>query len=133
MTIQNNGYPVNFKPDEFYCTCEHDDCDGHPPDPAATRHLAWALQAIRSAVEVPLTINSGYRCPKHNADVGGVKNSYHLKGIAADLKPHGVTPKELHEAIEGLVSAGQIPAGGMGLYNSFVHYDIRYQRGRWNG
>lgn len=34
---------------------------------------------------VPVIISSGYRCPKLNAAVGGVKNSQHLKGEAADI------------------------------------------------
>ncbi len=126
-------YPPNFKPSEFYCKCDLASCDGLPPSPAATRHLAWSLQVIRNAIGVPLKINSAYRCPGHNEAVGGAPNSQHLKGTAADLKPLGCSPDELHEVIESLVDGKQIPSGGLGLYNSFVHYDIRPGKARWNG
>ena len=36
----------------------------------------------------PILINSGYRNQRVNALVGGVKNSQHLQGCAADIRPH---------------------------------------------
>lgn len=44
------------------------------------------LQPLRDAYGKPIVINSGYRCPKLNAAVGGVKNSQHLTGQAADIR-----------------------------------------------
>ena len=126
----SDGYPRNFRPDEFRCNCA-ENCT--PPDPSATRHLAWVLQQIRDLVNVPLSINSAYRCPAHNKKVGGASKSKHLLGIAADLQPHGLGTEELHEAIEDLVKSKRIPEGGLGLYYSFVHYDIRPDKARWNG
>jgi uncharacterized protein YcbK (DUF882 family) len=82
-------------------------------------------------VNVPISINSAYRCPDHNLKVGGGSRSQHLLGNAADLKPKGLSPDELHEAIEDLVKAKRIPEGGLGLYDSFVHYDIRPHKARW--
>ncbi|WP_294591437.1 D-Ala-D-Ala carboxypeptidase family metallohydrolase [uncultured Rikenella sp.] len=43
------------------------------------------LDPIRAAWGGPISINSGYRCPKLNAAVGGVSTSQHLKGEAADI------------------------------------------------
>lgn len=91
------------------------------------------LQQIRDLVNVPMSITSAYRCPDHNEKVGGAKNSQHKLGSAADLQAKGVKPQDLHAAILDLVSAKRIPEGGLGLYNSFVHYDIRPQKARWNG
>ena len=127
----NDGFPKNFRPAEFYCKCGK--CPGRPPDMSATRHLAWVLQQIRDLVNVPIKITSGYRCEAHNQRVGGASNSKHKKGIAADLKPRGWSPDELHEAIEDLVRSTRIPGGGLGLYNTFVHYDIRSTKARWHG
>lgn len=129
----SDGYPKNFRPSEFHCNCGGAYCDGSPPDPAATRHLAWTLQLIRDFVHVPLKINSGFRCEKYNEKVGGSTGSKHKLGIAADLNARGIQPKKLHAAIEELVKAGKIPPGGLGLYSSFVHYDIRPGRARWTG
>ena len=82
---------------------------------------------------MPMTITSAYRCPPHNEKVGGAKNSQHKLGSAADLQAKGLKSQDLHAAIVDLVKSKRIPEGGLGLYNSFVHYDIRPQKARWNG
>ena len=43
------------------------------------------LQPLRDAMGHQVKIGSGYRCPRLNAEVGGVKNSQHMTGEAADL------------------------------------------------
>lgn len=43
------------------------------------------LQPLRDAMQEPIKIGSGYRCPRLNKAVGGVANSQHIKGEAADL------------------------------------------------
>lgn len=43
------------------------------------------LQPLRDAMQEPIKIGSGYRCPRLNAAVGGVSNSQHMNGEAADL------------------------------------------------
>ena len=43
------------------------------------------LQPLRDAIGRPVYVTSGYRSAKLNARVGGVKNSYHLRGLAADI------------------------------------------------
>ena len=50
------------------------------------QHLCiHVLQPLRDAIGRPVYITSGYRSAKLNAKVGGVKNSYHLRGLAADI------------------------------------------------
>jgi hypothetical protein len=46
---------------------------------------AHVLEPLRVAMNEPIKIGSGYRCEKLNRAVGGVYNSQHLKGQAADL------------------------------------------------
>ena len=46
---------------------------------------AHVLEPLRVAMNEPIKIGSGYRCEKLNKAVGGVYNSQHLKGQAADL------------------------------------------------
>ena len=43
------------------------------------------LEPVREKLGRQIVVNSGYRCPKHNAEVGGVANSQHLRGEAADV------------------------------------------------
>ena len=46
---------------------------------------AYVLEPLRKAMGEPIKIGSGYRCPQLNRAVGGVANSQHMKGQAADL------------------------------------------------
>ena len=94
--------------------------------------LAKNVQVIRDYVGVPLTINSGYRSPEHNKKVGGVANSYHVQGKASDLSSKQITPKKLYDAILKLIADGKIYNGGVGIYNTFVHYDIGGKGRRWD-
>ena len=48
--------------------------------------LASFLQTIRNELHLPIIINSAYRSPEVNAKVGGVASSYHVKGLAADIR-----------------------------------------------
>lgn len=58
------------------------------------------LDPVREAWGKPIRVNSGYRCPKLNKAVGGVSNSQHIKGEAADLNAGSVSlNKQLFELI----------------------------------
>lgn len=93
--------------------------------------LANQLQVLRSVLNKPININSGYRSPFYNKLIGGVKNSQHTFGKAADISVVGLEPKEVYDAIEDLINKGDMLQGGLGLYKNFVHYDIRGKRARW--
>ena len=47
------------------------------------------LDPIRERWGLPIRITSGYRCPELNAEVGGVEDSYHMEGCAADITAIG--------------------------------------------
>lgn len=53
--------------------------------------LVDVLQKIRDHFGKPVIITSAYRSPSHNSKVGGSSSSYHLKGMAADIKVSGVS------------------------------------------
>lgn len=81
---------------------------------------------MRQKCGKPLIINSGYRCVEHNASVGGVKNSYHVLGEAADVAaPPGISPEEL------ALIAEEAGADGIGVYTWGVHVDVRGYSARW--
>ena len=94
--------------------------------------LATNLQIIRDHFGKPITINSGYRSPAHNEKIGGVKDSYHTKGMASDIVIEGIRPYVLAKQIQLLIDSGKLHQGGIGIYDSFVHYDIRGHFARWN-
>ena len=93
--------------------------------------LAENLQVIRNKIQCPLHINSAYRSPEHNKRIGGVKNSQHVLAKASDLTSRCHSPKQLYKIIKNLIDLGEIDQGGLGLYSSFVHYDIRGTEARW--
>ena len=95
--------------------------------------LAENMQVLREEIAVPITLTNGYRSVSHNKKVGGAKNSQHLFGLACDMQVKGMTPKEVADVIERLIKEGKMKQGGIGLYKTFVHYDIRGTKARWNG
>jgi hypothetical protein len=84
--------------------------------------LAYGVELLRVRVGHPLTIRSGYRCARRNTDVGGVPDSFHVQGRAADLSSAGVTQAQIAAA------ALEIPELRVGFYlqhgAAVVHVDI---------
>ena len=78
-------------------------------------------------------IISGYRTPKYNRKINGARKSQHMKAKAADIVVKNLKPIELRKIIIGLIKEEKIKKGGVGLYNSFVHYDTRGWNARWKG
>ena len=94
--------------------------------------LAAQVKVLWDHVNLQIKITSGYRSPEHNAKIGGVKNSQHITGKAADIKVQGMTPKQVYDVIEALIAKGALQEGGLGLYSTWVHYDIREKKARWS-
>ena len=67
---------------------------------ALSNLVTHVLDPLREMYGKAITVNSGYRCPKLNAAVGGAKNSQHMKGEAADITAGNKTEnKKLFELI----------------------------------
>ncbi len=113
---------ANFKVNEFACKGK-----GCCSKTSVDSKLVEYLQKIRNHFGKPVTINSGYRCATHNKNVGGTSNSYHIKGMAADIVVEGVKPAEVAKYAE---SIGVL---GLGLYDTFVHVDTRTSKSFWYG
>lgn len=64
------------------------------------------LNPIRQIYGEPIIVSSGYRCPELNRAVGGVTNSQHLKGEAADLQGQGKTKAELIRMCRAALTVG---------------------------
>lgn len=118
-----------FKLSEFACKCGK--CKHVEPP----KKLQLLVDAIREKVGYPIIITSGYRCPAHNAAVGGAKNSVHMNGYAADL--HIYAPNATANERKALTKKLQEVAdelntdGGVGFYSWGVHVDVRGRRVRW--
>ena len=112
----NKRWP-NFKPYEF-------DCKGTGRIALDPNSLD-KLQTLRSRINRPFVIVSGYRSPEHNRAVGGARNSFHMQGIAFDVSLRGLDKEEMFQKAE---EAG---FDGIGKYNTFIHIDTRGYKARW--
>lgn len=72
----------------------------------------------REYAGIPFRITSGFRTKAHNAYVGGVENSSHLYGYAADIACSSSQEREL--IVAALIKAG---FRRLGIAKSFVHCD----------
>ena len=120
----------NFSLSEFRCK---DGTDVPEELMENVKLLAKNLQVLRDHIGMPIRITSGYRSPEYNKKIGGAKRSQHMTAKAADIKVSGMTPSEVKAAIVELIKSGKMHSGGIGLYTTFTHYDVRGRNARWYG
>lgn len=110
-----------FDREEFRCQCGGKYCNGFPVEPE--EDLVRVCNEIRRRLGVPVSIvdsgGSGVRCPRHNAAVGGVGNSNHLYGRAADLHS-SKHPLEMYRVAEEILGN----TGELGLYDWGIHVAV---------
>jgi hypothetical protein len=107
-----------FQPGEFVCKCG---CGTNK----VRQGLIDTLNVIREKLGAPVVVTSGTRCVKHNKAVGGVSNSNHLSGDAADIQARGIAPSAVWQTIRTLWQNGNLPdLAGLGRYDTFCHVDI---------
>lgn len=90
------------------------------------KHSAlWFLESLSREYHVrfgkDLLVTSGARCFSHNAEVGGVANSAHVKGLAFDV--HFDNSVECYAIMEHLYKMG-VPRIGINFSKYFIHFDI---------
>lgn len=135
----------HFTSEEFAC---HDGT-AYPAEWVQERlvPLCGVLEVIRAAAGGAVSIDSGFRTLAYDARlyaksakdglVAKPESSQHPMGRAADIVCATMKPKALHALILQLYAAGKIPAlGGIGLYPTFVHVDVRPHTGhlaQWGG
>lgn len=137
---------AHFRMGEFACRC----CGELPPETEYRDHLVqlcqMVLEGIREDWGAPLVVVCGWRCPGHNADLfrrseeraklarrhhGGVaKNSQHLLGRAADVRPLDLgRMDEFFRFLQSRIERNRYPAlGGWGAYPHWLHVDTGPRR-----
>lgn len=113
---------ANFKVSEFACKDGSDTV-------FISLALVRVLQKIRDHFKKPVNITSAYRNDSYNKKVGGADYSEHKYGMAADIYIRGISPATIAAYVETIMPN----RGGIGIYSSFVHVDVRASRARWNG
>lgn len=108
----------HFKASEFQCKDKTEEL-------LVAQDLLNILEEIRKHFDTPVIINSGYRTPSWNSKVGGTPNSYHCKGMAADIVVKGKSSKEVAEYANSIMEKG-----GIIRYTNFTHIDVREKKYR---
>ena len=112
----------NFRRSEFACKgrgC----CHGSAP---VDKRLVVLLQRIRREVGAVITVNSGFRCRRHNAGVpGSHPESYHTLGWAADITTLAMDAAHLHDICAAVISDAGYGFALLYSTQNFVHVDIR--------
>jgi uncharacterized protein YcbK (DUF882 family) len=105
----------HFSKSEFKCSCG---CGYGTREGDVSEALLDLLERMREEYG-PIRLTSGCRCAQHNAAVGGVPNSAHTRGTAADIFCFGGrTRRELVDL------AVVCDAAGIGVAKTFVHVDV---------
>ena len=118
----------NFKLSEFDCKDGSEMPSQLLPNVV---ELAESLQQLRNVLNTPIKINSAYRSLEHNSKIGGTNSSQHLFAKAADIVVKGKTPAQVATMIKLLILQGKMKQGGIGVYDTFTHYDVRGYKARW--
>ena len=111
----------HFSHEELQCRC----CGQLKAD----SRLLDGLEALRALSRAPVVVHAGYRCARHNAEVGGVPGSEHTLGLAADIHLPGMSLQRMYELASAIPEFAE---GGIGVYDgNFLHVDVRGRRARW--
>jgi uncharacterized protein YcbK (DUF882 family) len=115
----------HFSRSEFACSCG---C-GYGTRPGdVSEELLHLLERMRDELGEPIYITSGCRCIDHNAACGGIVDSAHTRGTAADIKCSGGANRR--KRLSGanrrkLVDTAVMHfASGIGVAKTFVHVDV---------
>ena len=116
----------HFNLREFSCKCSRK-CKYKGVTPVSSELVA-VLELLRERAKCPIKINCALRCPTHNRDVGGAMHSQHLYGTAADVRCDHLKPIDMYRFLDKLFPNTY----GLGLYDTFLHVDVRKMRARWD-
>jgi uncharacterized protein YcbK (DUF882 family) len=112
MKLEDWDHIEHFSPDEFRCPC----CGRGSEE--MDRNTVTDVDAAREDAGIPFVITSAYRCPDHNAEVGGVSSSAHVRGYAVDIACEG--SRSRHKIVAALQRRG---FNRFGIAGDFVHVD----------
>lgn len=108
-----------FKREEFRCKCGGKYCNGFPAEPK--EQLVRIANQLRKNLGVPITIVSGLRCPTWNQIQGGVADSQHQCGEAADIYCSGISQLRVETELDKIGGVRyHYPITG----SSNVHFDV---------
>ncbi len=118
-----------FENYELECHCDR--CKGRGTARYIDPLFHHRLNLLRDMWGGPINVSDAYRCPEHNAEVGGVANSSHTQGTAADIyvgDPYdfGAEAHAVYERFYQFILDSRL-FDAIGHYKNglFVHVDLR--------
>ncbi|WP_417686384.1 D-Ala-D-Ala carboxypeptidase family metallohydrolase [Roseibium sp.] len=96
--------------------------------------LVRVLDSLREETGLPVVLTSVYRSPAYNKKIGGASRSQHMAFTAADFKVVGAaagSTGDWAQKLNAMRAAGAFE-GGIGVYRTFVHVDVRGTRADWD-
>lgn len=118
MKADRGAIGKHFKAREFQCKDKSEYL-------LIASELLDVLEEIRNHFNAPTIINSGYRTPSWNSKVNGAPDSYHCKGMAADIVVKGHSSREVAKYADSIMETG-----GIIRYTNFTHIDVRDKKYR---
>ncbi|GHV34379.1 hypothetical protein FACS1894187_04830 [Synergistales bacterium] len=117
----------NFSRSEFLCPC----CG--KGETAAL--LALWCDLLRKSWGDPVIVNSGWRCERHNKEVGGAAGSRHKIGCAADIRTTDAQGRRWLEFVALAEGLCRVPGFEFRVYKTFVHMAVPREESvrPWNG
>lgn len=108
-----------FDREEFRCKCGGKYCNGFPAEPK--EQMVRIANQLRKNLGVSVSVVSGLRCPRWNEIQGGVANSQHMYGEAADIYASGISQARVEQELDNIGGVRyHYPIDG----SSNVHFDI---------
>lgn len=110
---------MNFDTYEYFSSTEFDSPDIPGSGKQMDEIFILMLHEARIFAGIPFVIVSGFRSSTYNKKVGGVMNSTHLTGIAADI--YYKDSKQCFTIIDALLHVG---FNRIGINNNSIHVDF---------
>lgn len=105
-----------FSDQELRCPC----CGRNEMSP----EFVTIMDEVRELVDQPLIVNSAYRCPAHNAEVGGSPRSSHVEGLAMDVQCNDNRLRySLLDALFFVTEKYALP-GRIEIGRNYIHFDM---------
>jgi uncharacterized protein YcbK (DUF882 family) len=127
---------AHFVVEEFDC---RDGTKVQARDYGGLQYLCRTFLEPLRAKYGPVSVHSGFRTPSYNAKVGGARKSFHVytehdgNDQAADVSCARGRPADWHRTLSAIRASKRKGNGGLGLYRTFCHVDIRDYPSNWRG
>lgn len=108
-----------FRREEFMCNCGGKYCNGFPVEPVPA--LVYTADKIRGHFGKAALVSSGVRCKQHNANVGGVPDSRHMKGRAMDFR---IAYKKARDILPYIQKLPEVRYA-YDIDGTYVHMDVK--------